>query len=255
LIHWNEARVDSELMEEAYREYVTTSPSYHLLGSADAAVRSLAAEGFEALGVSIERTRRFKALLRSRLPLLEHLDEPAWLANVTTHVAGYDLVKTTLSLARYDVDGFEVARELVARGIVIEKAGIGTLSLITTFQLAEEAIEETVAALEEILSGRERPDGARRPVLSDPFAAIDDRPVMHPYHARRYAKSIGHEVSLQEAIGRVSAEHVEVYPPGVPVILEGFRVSEAAVRYLLETRAHGGTIVARDTSLATLRVL
>ena len=31
LIHWREARVDSELMEEAFREYVTTSPSYHLL--------------------------------------------------------------------------------------------------------------------------------------------------------------------------------------------------------------------------------
>src|SRR3954464_416542 len=31
LIHWKTARVDSELMEEAYREYVTTSPSYHLL--------------------------------------------------------------------------------------------------------------------------------------------------------------------------------------------------------------------------------
>ena len=45
LIHWREGRVDSELMEEAFREYVTTSPSYHLLASADAAVRSLAATG------------------------------------------------------------------------------------------------------------------------------------------------------------------------------------------------------------------
>ena len=34
LIHWREARVDSELLEEAYREYVTTSPSYGLLASA-----------------------------------------------------------------------------------------------------------------------------------------------------------------------------------------------------------------------------
>ena len=32
-------------MEEAFREYVTTRPSYHLLASADAAVRSLAATG------------------------------------------------------------------------------------------------------------------------------------------------------------------------------------------------------------------
>ncbi|HZB74728.1 MAG TPA: hypothetical protein VE526_00795 [Solirubrobacteraceae bacterium] len=36
---------------------------------------------------------------------------------------------------------------------------------------------------------------------------------------------------------------------------EGFRVSEDAVRYLREARDLGGAIVARDTSLTTLRVL
>jgi arginine decarboxylase len=90
---------------------------------------------------------------------------------------------------------------------------------------------------------------------ANPFRAIDDRPVMHPYHARRYAKAIGQEVPLDQAVGRVAAEEVEVYPPGIPVILEGFRVSEDAVRYLRDARDLGGAIVARDTSLATLRVL
>ena len=90
---------------------------------------------------------------------------------------------------------------------------------------------------------------------TNPFSAIDDRPVIHPYQARRYAKSIGHEVPLREAIGKVAAEEVEVYPPGIPLILEGFRVSADAVEYLIEARDKGGSIVARDTSLATLRVL
>ena len=68
LIHWRTRRVDSELMEEAYREYVTTSPSYHLLASADAAVRTLVANGEEALGTAIRRTRELKEALRERLP-------------------------------------------------------------------------------------------------------------------------------------------------------------------------------------------
>src|SRR5215210_4674328 len=50
----------------------------------------------------------------------------------------------------------------------------------------------------------------------NPFSAIDARPVIHAYAARRYAKSIGHEVPLREAVGKVAAEHVEVYPPGIP---------------------------------------
>jgi arginine decarboxylase len=160
-----------------------------------------------------------------------------------------------VALSGYSLSGFAVSQALVERGIVVEKAGINTMTFITTFQLEEAAVPATVAALEDILAGHELPDGDEKPMPANPFRAIDDRPVMHPYHARRYAKSIGQEVPLDQAVGRVAAEEVEVYPPGIPVILEGFRVSEDAVRYLREARDLGGAIVARDTSLATLRVL
>jgi arginine decarboxylase len=255
LIHWKTARVDSELMEEAYREYVTTSPSYHLLASADAAVRTLAARGEDELGRAIERTRELKAALADRLPDLDHLDDPAWIASVGDHAAACDLVKTTVGLSRYALSGWEVAEALVERGIVIEKAGTHTITLITTFQLGADAVADTVHALHEVLRGQLLPGGAREPLTGDPFAAIDDRPVMHPYSARRYAKAIGQEVPLRAAVGRVAAEEIEVYPPGIPIVLEGFRVGADAVEYLLEARDKGGSIVARDTSLQTLRVL
>jgi arginine decarboxylase len=255
LLHWREGRVDSELMEEAYREYVTTSPSYHLLASADAAVRTLAAQGEEALGRAIERTDALKTGLRASLPDLDWMDDAAWLRSVSKHAAGWDLVKTTIGLSRYRLSGYEVARALVDRGIVIEKAGVQTITLIATFQLADSAVPDTVAALVDVLGDQVLPGGLREGLTGNPFSAIDDRPVMHPYWARRYAKSIGHELPMREAIGKVAAEVVEVYPPGIPVILEGFRVSADAVEYLLEARDKGGSIVARDTSLRTLRVL
>jgi lysine decarboxylase len=255
LIHWREERVDSELLEEAYREYVTTSPSYGLLASADAAVRALAARGTELLGESIARTERFKGALRRALPDLDLLDDPRWLDAVRRNVSGADLVKTTLGLSRFACTGYEVAEALVQRGIVIEKAGVSTITLITTFQLADEAVDATVTALSEILDGRQLPGTARRPAPGNPFAGIDDRPVIRPHDAKRLAKSVGHEVPLREAIGKVAAEEVEVYPPGIPLILEGFRVGADAVRYLEQARESGGSIVARDTSLATLRVL
>lgn len=255
LIHWREARVDTELLEEAYREYVTTSPSYGLLASADAAVRALAAEGEQLLGVAIERTQALKAALRRRLPELDHLDDPRWLDAVRQHVAGSDLIKTTVGLSRYALSGFEVAHALVDRGIVIEKAGVQTITLITTFQLRETAVEETVEALVDVLGGHELPGHGRQPMPGNPFAGIDDRPVIRPYDAKRLAKSIGFEVPLREAIGKVAAEEVEVYPPGIPLILEGFRVGADAVAYLEQAKERGGSIVGRDTSLATVRVL
>ena len=116
LIHWRTDRVDSELMEEAYREYVTTSPSYHLLGSADAAVRTLAARR-RAGARRVDRRARggSRRELRERLPDLDQLDEPAWLDEMADHVAGHDLVKTTVGLTRYALTGYDVAEALVER--------------------------------------------------------------------------------------------------------------------------------------------
>ena len=164
LLHWREGRVDSELMEEAYREYVTTSPSYHLLASADAAVRTLAAQGEEALGRAIERTARAEGRrCASALPDLDWMDDPAWLARFATHAPAWDLVKTTIGLSRYQLSGYEVARALVDRGIVIEKAGVQTITLIATFQLATRRRARTRSRRSsDVLGGACWPDGARR---------------------------------------------------------------------------------------------
>src|SRR4051794_36925893 len=181
LIHWREARVDSELMEEAYREYVTTSPSYHLLASADSAVRTLAALGERALGAAIARTEELKRGLRAALPELEFLEDALRSGAYAEHVGGEDLVKTTVGLGGYRLSGFEVADALAQRGVVIEKAGVHTLTLITTFQLGPTAVQDTVRALADVLGAHCCADGERVTSPANPFRAIDDRPVMHPY--------------------------------------------------------------------------
>jgi lysine decarboxylase len=89
-------------------------------------------------------------------------------------------------------------------GVVIEKAGVQTITLIATFQLADSAVSDTVDALASVLAEQVLPGGAREGLTGNAFAAIDDRPVMRPYWARRYAKSIGHEPALRAGIGKVA---------------------------------------------------
>ena len=59
-----------------------------------------------------------------------------------------------------------------------------------------------------------------------------------------------------EPLGRVSAELVAPYPPGIPVLAPGERITQAVLDALAQARASGVRIAyAADPTLATLRVL
>jgi lysine decarboxylase len=63
-------------------------------------------------------------------------------------------------------------------------------------------------------------------------------------------------VPVDEAIGRISCESIAGYPPGVPALLPGERVTAEAVGYLRALTAAGARLHgAADPSFATIRVL
>ena len=61
---------------------------------------------------------------------------------------------------------------------------------------------------------------------------------------REALRSPSEIVSLRGAVGRVSADSLWAYPPGVPVILPGERIEENCVRYAESVRLAGGETVA-----------
>jgi lysine decarboxylase len=66
----------------------------------------------------------------------------------------------------------------------------------------------------------------------------------------------GEAVPVDEAIDRISCEAIAGYPPGVPALLPGERVTAEVVEYLRELTAAGARLHgAADPSFATLRVL
>ena len=65
-----------------------------------------------------------------------------------------------------------------------------------------------------------------------------------------------HTVSAAEAIGRVSAELVAPYPPGIPVLAPGERITDQAVEGLRQALADGIQVrYAADPSLRTFQVV
>jgi lysine decarboxylase len=63
-------------------------------------------------------------------------------------------------------------------------------------------------------------------------------------------------VPADAAVGRVSAELIAPYPPGVPVLAPGELITSTALNALREVHADGGRIAyAADPTLATLQVI
>ena len=62
-------------------------------------------------------------------------------------------------------------------------------------------------------------------------------------------------VAVERAVGRVAAESLATYPPGIPNVLPGEQLTQATLDYVQRTLELGGSLRgASDRRLRTLRV-
>ncbi|MDQ3609753.1 MAG: arginine decarboxylase, partial [Actinomycetota bacterium] len=59
---------------------------------------------------------------------------------------------------------------------------------------------------------------------------------------------------LAAAVGAVAGETVEAYPPGIPILVDGFEITAGAVDHLRALAAGGAQVIASDPALRTLQV-
>lgn len=238
-----------EAIDTAFRGMTTSSPSYHLLGSIDAATRAMSRDGRYLIDLAAHRAQALGDDLRERLPALTVLGKRR---GVRRDTVNRDPMKLTFGLHRFDITGHELASALAEQGIIVEKSGIRSITFLATYQLDEDAPARAADAFA-LAVGPPRRSG-RHSQQRSPFGGDSSRIAIEPSLATRLALQVGRPVALQDAVGRIALEEAEVYPPGVPIIVPGQVVTKEAVQHLLETKSAGGRIVARDMTLATLLV-
>lgn len=227
-------RIDPARLDAGVEATATTSPAGAVLASTDAARALLERDGEELLGRALEVVRDARERLRGvdGLRLVEG-----------------DPLKLALVLAGTGADGNAVERDLLAQGLPVESADRDVV--IPMLSLADTA--ETVGRLTDALvRAVERHRGTPRAVVGAAPYAVDPVVAMPP----RQAFFAEHEtVPRDQAVGRVCAELVAPYPPGIPVLAPGEEITAASLAALDHARAAGVRIAyAADPSLGTLRV-
>jgi len=221
LLHLGGRLLDAGAVTGALSLLQTTSPSYILMASLDLARRQLALAGEDLL----ERTLSLANKTRKRLARVSGLKVLS-----EEYLAGgrpaLDLTKLVVSVNGLGLTGFQVGDLLARRyNIYIEMADAANIVAFLSTGTTPAECDNLVFALKDIA---QRDRLAATPVsLPEMPACLIKR--MKPRDAW-FAST--QRVALSEARGRVSAEMVAVYPPGIPVLCPGEEIIPGVYEYL-----------------------
>lgn len=229
--------VDLPRLNKTFDSTQTTSMSGRILASIDAARALMQRHGHELLAPVIEATAKGRQALRNAgIPVIdgEYIDP----------------LKMVILLSETGADGNLVEADLLAANIDLEMANQDVIIPMITLADTPQRIESLVARIIELV---EKYRGEPRPIKIAAAFAIEPEVVTTPREAFFAPYEV---VGANEAVGRVSAELICPYPPGVPVLSPGERITQSAMNALLDARDSGTRIAfVSDRSLATFKVL
>jgi arginine decarboxylase len=245
----SEGRVDEYLVDRAVTLVESTSPNSLLLGSLDAARHFAANEGPALLSKTIRSLESARQAIR-QLPGLDVLDDRI-VGRPGVH--GYDPLRVAVDVRGTGASGYQVARlmheqddvnlELAGETVVVAVFGMGE----TDTNRAARLVESLRRALEHLGAGGEDAGGGRF-TPPPPWGPLE----MTPREAFLGAQEV---VPVAEAVGRIAAESLASYPPGIPNVLPGERITAETWNYIQAILAHGGSLRgASDRTLRTARV-
>lgn len=244
---------DPEKLEHFLQIYQSSSPSYVFMASIENSIFQM-----ESLK---EEERQFEfyfkqlSEVRARLKTMSHLqlvDE-----NVV-HKAGVfalDISKILISVRGTCLKSEELADILRNKyGLEMEMCGADYVTAISTVFDTREGLLRLERALLEIdgeLENAAEGESCQAETLS--VYNIKNEAVLPIWKAAESSKKC---IRLEESVGYISGEFVYLYPPGIPVLTPGERMTEALLQRIL-TFIHEGLPVQgmKDQELRTIEVI
>jgi arginine/lysine/ornithine decarboxylase len=244
-------RIDTERLQLVFELEESTSASTLLLSSIDGARRQFVREGEQLLDRAVKSARLLRERLAAEVPELRvvAVDELAARRGVTAVDPTHVLIETApIGLTGYQADDW--LRD--ERQVDVELVDHRRIMPLVTFAHGEQEIDRLVRALRDLVGERGGEPGTDvKPLPSRPQLRTEQ--AMLPRDAF-FART--ETVKPKQAAGRVSAELVTPYPPGIPAIAPGERLTEEIVGYLEEIVANGAFVEgASDPSLQGFRVV
>ena len=231
-------------IEQSFETTHTTSPAGAPLASIDGCRALLQTRGDQLTGDFLRQVNDFKSDVQS------HFEEPIFLNSQDFAAGRFDPVKIVLRANVLGVSGVDVEKELQKVNIRVEMADQDTIVFLATLADNYEDYSVLSGALVKILKTLKTTPRPTQTSLSWSIVPTVALSMRDAYFADTEF------VSASNAIGRVSADLIAPYPPGVAVVAPGEVLTAEIVTGLSVTQKAGVRIAyASDATLATYRVI
>jgi arginine/lysine/ornithine decarboxylase len=272
MLHTSGDRIDGDRISKALQLVQSTSPSYLLLASLDAARYQMATQGKRLLDHTLQLADEARS----------HLNQIPGLSTLQPEQAGsagfmaLDRTRLTVTVTELGIDGFTADTILNEQhGVTAELPSLQHLTFIISLGNTREDIEQLVRSFGALAAMRgETAETQQRRETQQPSAfslqptaerkqatALSPQPTAERKQATALSPraaffAANETLPIVQTVNRISAELVCPYPPGIPVLLPGEVVSAAAIAHLQAILALGGTISGcADLTLKTLKVV
>jgi lysine decarboxylase len=236
--------LDLNRIEQSFETTHTTSPAGAPLASIDGVRALLQIRGLELNTELLKNVAEFKRVVQSEFAL------PIFLYPSDFAAGRFDPSKIVLRVQQLGASGVDIERDLQAAGIRVEMADRDTIVFLATLADSSEDFETLADALIPILK---RHQGQRRESATAlSWSVVPTRGIS--MRDAYFAKT--EMVDAESASGRIAADLIAPYPPGVAVVAPGEILTTQILEGLKTSKDAGVRIAyATDPSLATYRVV
>ncbi len=223
----------------------TTSGSYLLLTSLDLARKNMYLNGKEMVEKTILLAEYAREEINKQGGYYAFSSE---LINDDT-IFDFDLTKLSIhtgNIGRAGVEVYDLLRD--EYGIQIEFGDLGNILAIVSAGDRLFEIERLISALSEI---KRLYNKNKVGMLNNEY--IEPEVVVTPQKAFYHDKK---SVSLQEAVGHIAGEFVMCYPPGIPILAPGERVTKNIIEYINYAKEKGSSLTGpKDMKVEHLNII
>ncbi len=249
LLHVQGNRIDRDRLSQTLQLVQSTSPNYILLASLDAARQQMATQGYDLMNQTISLAKIARTEI-SKIQGLSIFGTPDF--KPTAGCVNLDITRLTIKVSDLGISGYE-ADEILRQQfhVTAELPSLHHLTFIISLGNTETDIHQLINALK-TLSVQHPPT---TPLINF-FSTPHNRPHTPPSSCREAFFAQTETRPLQDCVGRVSAEIICPYPPGIPVLMPGEIVTSDALKFLQQVIALGGKITGcSDPNLQQLKIV